>query len=53
MHVEVSLRGAPSCVYLVLIEGLVLIVAAVRRGRVLEGRVGLRRQSLGRDLRAD
>ena len=41
VHVEVTLRGAPSWVNLVLVEGLVLVVDAVGRGRVLERRVGL------------
>lgn len=41
MHVEVTLRGAPPGVDLVLVEGLVLVVDAVGRGRVLERRVGL------------
>lgn len=50
VHVEITLRGAPSRVNLVLIEGLVLVVDAVRRGRVLERRVGLWRQALRRDL---
>lgn len=40
VHVEVTLRGATSCVNLVLVEGLVLVVSAVRRGRILERRVG-------------
>lgn len=41
MHVKVPLRGASSGVNLVLIEGLVLVVDAVGRRRVLERRVGL------------
>lgn len=41
VHVEVTLRGPPPRVNLVLVEGLVLVVDAVGRGRVLEGRVGL------------
>jgi len=41
VHVEVTLRGAHSRVNLVLVEGLVLIVDAFGRGRVLERRVGL------------
>lgn len=41
MHVEVSLWAAPSTVHLVLEVGLVLVVAVVRWGRVLEWRVGL------------
>lgn len=51
MHVEVSLGAAPSAMHLVLKVGLVLVVAVVRWGRVLEWRVGLRRQPLRRHLR--
>lgn len=46
VHVQVPLRGAPSSVDLVLVEGLVLVVAVVGQGRVLEWRVGLCRQAL-------
>lgn len=46
VHVQVALRGAPSRMHLVLIEGLVLVVAVVRQGRVLERRVGLCRKAL-------
>lgn len=50
VHVEIALRGAPSWVNLVLVESLVLEVDAVRRGRVLERRVGFWRHALRRDL---
>ena len=51
VHVEVTLRRAPSHVNLVLVEGLVLVAAAVGRRGVLERRVGLWGQALTRDLR--
>lgn len=41
VHVEFALWGAPPRMNLVLVEGLVLIAAAVIWGRVLERRVGL------------
>lgn len=50
VHVKVPLRGASSGVNLVLIEGLVLVVDAVGRRRILERRVGLWRQALRRHL---
>lgn len=50
VHVEVTLWRAPGRMNLVLVEGLVLVVDAVGRGRILERRVGLWRQALRRDL---
>lgn len=50
VHVEVSLRWAPGGMNLVLVESLVLVVDAVRRGRILERRVRFWRQALRRDL---
>lgn len=36
VHVEFTLWGSPSCMNLVLIESLILVVAVVRWGRILE-----------------
>lgn len=53
VHVEFTLRGAPSSVNLDLIEGLVFVVATVGWGRVLERWVGLWRQALRRQLQSN